>query len=108
MSVVLPPWKLLVGFQPYKLSATVTASNNEYVLILNGTFLDGCIGVIVGPADDDAASEVGSNDVDGTEDDDTVSVIEDSGGNRRCPAVTREGRVNAVDCSGAAPIAPYT
>ena len=97
MSVVLPPWKLLVRFQPYKLSATVTASNNEYVLISNGTFLDGCVGVTVGPAEDDAASELGSNDADGTEDDDTVSVIDDSGVNKRCPAVTREGRVNAVD-----------
>lgn len=59
------------------------------MLILNGTFLDGCIGVIVGPADDDAASEEGPNEVDGTEDDETASVIDDSRGNKRCPAVTR-------------------
>lgn len=106
LSVFLRSWGRVVGFQPYKLSATVTASNNEYVFILNGTFIDDCVGVTVGPADDDATLEIGSNDVDGTEGDETVSEIDDSAGNWSCPAVTREGRVDAVDCSLAAPIAP--
>lgn len=96
----------MVDFQPYKLSATVTESNNEYVFILNGSFLDSCIGVTVGPADDDAASDVSPNDLDGTEDDETDSEVDDSAGSRRCPAVTREGRVDAVGFSGVAPIAP--
>lgn len=96
----------MVGSQPYKLSATVTASNNEYVFILNGTFLDGCMGVTVGPADEDTASEVGPNDVDDIEDVEMVREIDDSAGSKGCPAVTREGRVDAVDCSGAAPTAP--
>lgn len=96
----------MVDFQPYKLSATVTESNNEYVFILNGSFLDSCIGVTVGPADDDAASDVSPKDLDGTEDDETASEADDSAGNRRCPAVTREGRVDVVDFSGVAPIVP--
>lgn len=66
------------------------------------------MGVTVGPADNDAASEEVPNDVDGTENDETASVIDDSGGDSCCPAVTREGRVDAVDCSGAAPIVPST
>lgn len=96
----------MVDFQPYKLSAIVTESNNEYVFILNGSFLDSCIGVTVGPADDDAASDVSPKDLDGTEDDKTASEADDSAGNKRCPAVTREGRVDAVGFSGVAPIAP--
>lgn len=60
----------------------------------------------VGPADDDAASDVSPDDLDGTEDDETASEADDSAGNRRCPAVTREGRADAVDLSGVAPIAP--
>lgn len=96
----------MVDFQPYKLSATVTASNNEYVFILNGSFIDGCIGATVGPADVDAASEVRPNDLDGTEDDERASEVDDSKGNRPCPAVTREGKVDTVDFSGVAPIAP--
>lgn len=96
----------MVDFEPYKLSATVTESNNEYVFILNGSFLDSCIGVTVGLADDDAACDVSPKDLDGTEDDETASEADDSAGNRRCPAVTREGRVDAVGFSGVAPIAP--
>lgn len=96
----------MVDIQHYKLSATVTESNNEYVFTLIGPFLDSCIGVTVGPADNDAASEVSRKDLDGTEDDETASEADDSAGNRRCPAVTREGRVDAVGFSGVAPIAP--
>lgn len=113
----------MVDFQPYKLNATVTESNNEYVLILNGSLVNSCIGVTVGPADDDAASDVSSNDLVGSEDDDaasdvspndlggseddeTASEADDSAGNWRCPAVTREGRVDAVGFPGVAPIAP--
>lgn len=86
---------------PHKLSATVTASNNEYVFILNGSFLESCMGVTVGPANDDAACEVSPDDLD-----ETASGIDDSAGNRPCPAVTREGRVDAIDFSGVAAIAP--
>lgn len=96
----------MVDFQPYKLNATVTESSNEYVLILNGSLVDSCIGVTVGPADDDAASDVSPNDLVGSEDDETASEADDSAGNWRCPAVTREGRVDAVGFPGVAPIAP--
>lgn len=96
----------MVEFQPYKLSAIVTASINEYVFILNGSFLDGCIVVTVGPVDNDAASEVRPNDLDDTGDDEMASEVDDSAGNRRCPAVTREGRADGVNFSGVAPIAP--
>lgn len=104
--VILLSWELIVDFQPHKLNATVTESNNEYVLILNGSFVDSSIGVTVGPAEDDAASDVSPNDLDGTEVDEPASEADDSVGNWRCPAVTREGRVDAVGFSGVVPIAP--
>lgn len=104
--VLLLSWELIVDFQPYKLSTTVTESNSEYALILSGSFVDSRIGVTVGPAEDDAASDVSPNDLDGAEADETASEADDSAVNWPCPAVTREGRVGAAGFSGVVPIAP--